>query len=480
MQIHKVSSKMAIKQVIQYNSSNRYFAGFLQSMIDESGIVGSLSQSDGSIILRLEDEDTKALEEFSTLTSKYLPHSLFLGDVQTINVQTHSTESKLSSPSYNISVCPKCLELLTDPSSSEYLNDSLVCNHYSNDSIQDYRDDKYYSPHYSNGSDILIIDPTTVHKLFMMTQDEVNALFSIEKPTLKVTIKDETLKELTGKKFINIKSPHSIKSNLVALNARESDVEYLFFEHSDDLKVVVVQNDITVIRDIRGVSNKLEELDSDSTINRFLNISKEAGFEKSSIAANLSTRSGISFLVSNDGVSKKVINFQEFKAKEVLELMAQDETKSKLLNNFAKKYPEIMEELSNNDEYNMFETIATILELEEKSFESVSDKSFEFHGNGGLKIDTNFDDDGFDYISFIGSIMSFKLADTDEHYLAYSIFEALGDMAISTLNQLKKKFKCENFVMMGDMFENSVLYSRILSKFELNKPYFSKGFALDD
>jgi len=128
----------------------------------------------------------------------------------------------------------------------------------------------------------------------------------------------------------------------------------------------------------------------------------------------------------------------------------------------------------------MFETVASILELKEKSFESVSDKSLEFHGNGGLKIDANYSDDGFDYVSFLGSIMSFKLADTDEHYLAYSIFEALGDMAISTLGQLKTKFKIDKFVMMGDMFENTVLYSRILSKFQLNNPYFSKGFALDD
>ncbi|MCF6310335.1 MAG: hydrogenase [Sulfurimonas sp.] len=471
---------MAIKQVIKYNSNNKYFVGFLQSMINESKVVGSVSQSNGSIVLRLEDEDTKALEEFSILSSKYLPHSLFLGEIQTIKVDTHSVESQITSPSYNISACPKCLELLTDPSSSNYLNDFIKCNHYSNEINQDYIDDKYYSPHYSHGSDLLVADSTKINKLFIMTDDEIKALLSIEKPTLKVTIKDETLKELTGKKFINIKSPHSIKSNLVALNARESEIEYLFFEHSDDLKVIVVQKNTTIIRDVRAVSNQLQNLDSDGVVNRFLNISQEAGFEKGSMAANLSTRNGISFIVSNQAGAKKVINFQEFKAKDVLELMRSDENKSKLLSNFTKKYPSIMRELSDNNDYNLFETISAILELEDKSFESVSDKSLEFHGNGGLKIDTNFSDDGFDYVSFIGSIMSFKLAGTDEHYLAYSIFEALGDMAITTLSQLKAKFKIENFVMMGDMFENSVIYSRILSKFQLAKPYFSKGFALND
>lgn len=480
MQIHKVSLKMAIKQVIKYTSDSKYFAGFLQSMIKESGIAGSISQADDSIVMRLDDSDEKAISDFSSLSNKYLAHSLFLGDIQTIQVDSQSLESDFKSPTYNISACPRCLEKLTDPASEDYLNDSLKCTHYSNEASEEFLDAKYYSPHYSEGSDLLVVNPNSINKLFIMTDEEVKALFSIEKPTLKVTIKDEVLRDLTGKNFINIKSPYSVKSNLVALNARESDIEYLFFESSDDLKVVVVQNNITVIRDARGVTRELKELNSDKSINRFLNIAQEAGYEKGSIAANLSTRDGISFMVSNETGSKKVITFDDFVLKDVLELMSKDENKSRLLLNFEKKFPDIMQELRQNDEYGIFETIATILELKDKSFESVSDKSLEFHGNGGLKIDAAFSDEGFDYVSFIGSIMSFKLADTDEHYLAYSIFEALGDMAISTLNQLKTKFKIDKFVMMGDMFENSVLYSRILSKFQLNNPYFSKGFALDD
>lgn len=124
--------------------------------------------------------------------------------------------------------------------------------------------------------------------------------------------------------------------------------------------------------------------------------------------------------------------------------------------------------------------IGTLLELKERNFNGVSDKGYEFRGNGGLKIDMNFNDKGFCYDDLIGSIISFKLAGVDTHYLAYSIFEAFGDMAINTLNQLKTKFKIENIIMMGDMFENSVLYSRILSKYQLSNPYFSKSIALDE
>ena len=181
----------------------------------------------------------------------------------------------------------------------------------------------------------------------------------------------------------------------------------------------------------------------------------------------------------NEVASKKVINFEEFNLKEVLLQMLNDPIRNKLIKNYANKYPEKYEDLKSND-YDVHGTLMCILDLDVKNFESLSDKALEFHGNGGLKIDMNFTDGGFDYSSLLGSVISFRLADVDTHYLAYSIFEAYGDMTIATLNQLKKKFKIDNFVMMGDMFENSIIYSRILSKFQLSNPFFSKDIAFDD
>lgn len=170
---------------------------------------------------------------------------------------------------------------------------------------------------------------------------------------------------------------------------------------------------------------------------------------------------------------------QQFSLEKIFEDILKDEKKSKLLTNFENKYPTIIATLKQNLNLNLFETLATILELDDISFYGLSDKSLEFRGNGGLKIDAYFNDTGFDYLSFIGSVMSFKLASTDDSYLAYSIFEAFGDMIISNCNQLKSTFNIENFIMMGDMFENNILYSRILSKFQLSNPYFSKDIAFD-
>jgi len=470
---------MAIKQIINYNSNAKYFAGFLQTIIDESEIKASVSQDDTKIELLLDDSDEKALATFSKNTTKYLPHSIFIDDIKSSSEAIDVIKSEFKSPSYNISLCPKCLSKITDPSSQNYLDDSIKCTHYTNIDSKEFFDNTIFSPNYSDGDTLLVVDSQSVNNLFLMTEDEVKTLFSIEKPILKVTIKDEELKEITSKKFLSIKSPYNSRSTLVALNAKESEVPYLFFKAQRELKAVVIKKDVNIIKDDLGLTKQLKEQNADKIINRFLNIKNEAGYTEA-IGTSFSLENGLSFLVSNEMDTKKVITLQEFILSEVLDLMQEDGIKQKLLQNFEKTYPEIFQELKENSEYNFFEALSCILELDNKSFESLSDKSLEFHGNGGLKIDTNFTDEGFDYGSFLGSVMSFKLAGVDEHYLAYSIFEAFGDMAITTLNQLKTKFKIDKFIMMGSMFENSVLHSRIITKFQLSNPYFSKAFALDD
>jgi hypothetical protein len=469
---------MSIKQIINYNSKNKYFAGFLNYIINETKITGNVTQENNKITLLLDNLDERKLEAFSTIVTKYLPHSIFLGTIETKSVDDRAFNLPFKSPSYDIALCPRCLENLTQPSSKKYLDDIIKCNHYSNDEVFKTSDLTLYSPHYSNYCTILLCNASKVDELFIITNDEKKVLFSIEKPTIKVTIKDETLKQITGKLYINIKSPYNVKSSLVAINAEDSGIDYMFFEDLNVTKVVVVQKKISIIKDKR-VSQSLSNFDNNN-INRFLNIANEIGNKNKAIGASLSNQHGISFIVSNEISYKKVLKFQKFDLQKLILDMKNDSIKCKLLDNFTLKYNNIISQLNSNEKYDLFEVLSIILQLNEKSFDAVCDKAYEFHGNGGLKIDMNFNNEGFDFVSFFGSIMSFKLANAKDSYLAYSIFEAFGDMTIETLNQLKKKFKIENIIMMGDMFENSVLYSRILSKYQMSNPYFSKAFALDD
>jgi hypothetical protein len=464
-----------IKQTIEYSSNNCYFTGFLQNIIDESGIRGEVERSDGKIILKLDDSSEELLYKFSELSTKELPHSIFIEDIKTEVTSEEVGDSRVECEPCNISLCPKCLEDISNPASPNYLDDSLVCTHYSNKEPFYYSDFTNFSPHYSEGASILISDASKIDELFILTADEKKLLFSIEKPTIKATIKSEEIKELTGRNFIDIKAPYNTRSTLVAINAKDAQMPYLFFNSEDDLKVVKVQENFSIIYANR-VAKRLEPLSENPTINRFENIAKEANYSEV-VGANLSTK-GISFIVKNAIDTIEAIKFGEFNLNKTLKEMERDEIRGKLIRNFGNKFPDILKRLKEKD-YNLFETLSIILNVKEIGFRGLSEKSLEFLGNGGLKIDLYFKDSDLDYSAFLGSVMSFKLAEADDHYIAYSIFEAIGDMSISVLNQLKKEFAIKNSIFMGDMFENSVLYSRILSKYQLSKPYFSKTIALD-
>jgi hypothetical protein len=51
-------------------------------------------------------------------------------------------------------------------------------------------------------------------------------------------------------------------------------------------------------------------------------------------------------------------------------------------------------------------------------------------------------------------------------------------MGIYVANQLSNKLGTKNFIVMGDIFSNNILYGRILTKFSISKPFFSKMYAL--
>ncbi len=470
---------MSIVQKIEYKANFKYFPGFIQHLLDQSGLNGSVTQeADGTIALILDEKEPEALEKFGHMTQKYLPHSIFIGEIKTEKSDKEPLKARFKSPAYPIAPCPICLKMLTDPASDRYLDDTIVCDHYSNDEVYEDSDYTIFSPHFNENDTILLADANKIADLFIVTEDEIKALFSIEKPTLKLTIKDEEIKRVTGKNYFRVKAPYNIKSSLAALSAKESGIEYLFFnERNNEPMLVMVQKNIHMVHDNR-VSEPLSNIDEDRCLNRFANVMAEAGFSEAT-CAYMSRRSGISFMVSNRHDRKRAVTFQPFDIEKSLKRMEEDSTRARLLQNFKEKFPAAYDRLQNRN-LDIYGAAAAVLELESDTYDALSDKSLEFHGNGGLKIDMNFNDEGFDYVAMLGSIMSFRLAGAETHYLAYSIFEAYGDMVVSVLGQLKNKFKIDNAVLLGDLFENSVLFSRVLSKLQNSKPYISAKIALDE
>jgi len=50
------------------------------------------------------------------------------------------------------------------------------------------------------------------------------------------------------KKFIYLKAPFDTRSTLAAINAKDSDISYLFFADNEDLKAITIQDNISIIK----------------------------------------------------------------------------------------------------------------------------------------------------------------------------------------------------------------------------------------
>lgn len=465
---------MVLIQKIIYNAPYEYFAGFLQNLCKDSGLKAQISQTEGFIELKVDQNDNEALQKFGKLTQKYLPHSIFFKDVETLQSDGEINPNNFKVKNYNLSPCPKCLELLNDPSSSEYLNDNLTCVHYGNsgEKVNDYTN---FSPHYSQGNTLLVTDAGKVDELFYMTENEKKALFSIEKPTLKVTIKDSDLIAQTKRHYIEVKSAPSVKSLLVALNAKESGISYLFFNDEYGLHARVIQDDVVLIQ--ANALENLKDYSSDVVANRFFNIKDESGYEDA-IGAYFDKELKFKFLLDTKKQgSKNVVSFKEFDLNDTIAQMKNDEIRTVLLKNFEAKFHDAYFDFIQMDSNDIFKAIAAILELK-GGYEAVSEKALEYRGSGGVKLDVKIANESFDTMNFLASIISFKLAGTTTAHIAYSVFESLADLGIDIMNQLKQRHEVQNFIVYGELFESSVFYSRIKSKFAMNNPYFAKAIGL--
>ncbi|HLD23179.1 MAG TPA: hypothetical protein VJA83_04495 [Sulfuricurvum sp.] len=139
------------------------------------------------------------------------------------------------------------------------------------------------------------------------------------------------------------------------------------------------------------------------------------------------------------------------------------EGSDRLISNVEKNHPELYTLLLKieNSDVNLFGATAMILGLEEESFSGVMKEALKFIGKGGLQIDTKVEDNRFNHVAFLSSIISYRLAGVDSVYLSYSIFESFGDYFSELLNEIKNKTKASDIVLCGGYFASQSLFSRM-------------------
>jgi hydrogenase maturation factor HypF (carbamoyltransferase family) len=127
---------------------------------------------------------------------------------------------------------------------------------------------------------------------------------------------------------------------------------------------------------------------------------------------------------------------------------------------------------------NLFEATAMILGLEEESFEGVMKEALKFIGKGGLQIDTKVEDNRFNHVAFLASIISYRLAGVDSVYLSYSIFESFGDYFSELLSEIKSKTKATEIVLCGSYFASQSLFSRLQRNLKNTPPLLNMSYPI--
>lgn len=171
-----------------------------------------------------------------------------------------------------------------------------------------------------------------------------------------------------------------------------------------------------------------------------------------------------SFLYYDGKKVIRVVPPKHFSGEGIIEAMRTlREGSDRLIDNIEKNHPRIYETLLRIEKGNvsLFEATAMLLDLEEESFEGVMKEALKFIGKGGLQIDTKVEDNRFNHVAFLASIISYRLADVGSVYLSYSIFESFGDYFSELLTEIKGKTNATDIVLCGSYFAGQSLFSRL-------------------
>jgi len=379
-------------------------------------------------------------------------------------------------------------------------------------------------------SKILITNLDKAKHDFLLLKQEINALFSVERPIIYATTTNEELK----KRVSSIVELKAFDDGFTLLLAKElTDLGYVFYEEGEkeyELKMDFLL-EINVLKDIKlfmnkgykllsngervlipkplnsnkvaiykdyvlneGVLDKIERFEkisaqevyvfkdeeiehpnikkADVAKSAFLSVLRENDIDEKSVGVYFGDEK--IFLYYNKKEIKRIFDFGEEPKNLIERIRNFREGSDKLVDNYIKRFGSLddLEKISG-----FFERAAFLIGID-GGFKELNILSMNFGGKGGLSVDCRIIDDRFSYEAFYASIMSYRLGETDKILLCYSIFESLGDFLSNTLNELGKKLKAKEFAICGKYITNSALFSRFARN--IPKTRTNREFSVDE
>lgn len=483
---------------IEFNTTNLYFKHIIKSLINEAKINGVCKQYNGFILIILEASG-EDIEAFFALLERKLPLSIFIGnsyvvdsfdetlkEIEDFDIKQNLT--LLTNDAIKNIILENNIDFFND---IEKIQNGGISRFETHNGLKDYfLPNKNIREDFENRGfevKLLITDITKVEELFDINMKDYQLLCSIERPLVKLKFKilKNANREFSSTNFIYAKIADDKEVVLFAKALKENEINFVLYVndevYQDGLKITYFKEQNLIIHGDKGLFPKY-----DFTANKKFNSSKDyfdenGGVYKAILAQSAkrliptvgvyfslnSTKSSISINIPTKGI-KQIISIPNIhnSIKNCFEEIADiDEHCVRLINNYLKKFPKVLEDDVPQDT-NGFESIINMCAkvLGVNSAKEFEDTALNTNLSSGIQIDMKLVSvDGVNYLDYrrtVQSIMAYKMADVDNITLMYSFYESLSEFICNYVNEIATDTKAKDIVLCGNMFANSIIFSK--------------------
>jgi len=504
--------------IIQYNFNYIHNNGLLTRLLNKiSKSFGDrvfLDRNEDNYLLESEGEQ-KELEEIAHKISSTIPSSIFLKSSSVKEISEFTATKRLleeNTKFYAVPFCIECQDRILNNTKDLNLNCD-ICG-FSNSEIdvedlevkasefeangecevQTFNGKRTFSK--TKGLSIICNDYANISEYFIITQSELNALTSVEKPSIRLKPKLKLKMEFDLiEPFYDVFLPDD--KITLALCSILKDTKIIFCNDIDLPKVSAILDRKLIIKSARDLQadstkNEIEMLRSIITEHKLVTPSVCA------IHLSHSTASTIFTFNSKIGHTKMVeFGKLPYSINEVFELIKNtDESGEKLINNLKLKNETLYEKMVSHKFDNshaqpltqLFAIISLILGLsEDKSIKRASAfleaTAIEFGGKSGPRIDYKVEkvDNVYtlELTKAIRSAISFKLAGVDNYLISFGVLDSLADFLATQAEDADANTSIDALFLSGNAFENRQLFLRTVNAIEPNyKVYTNERVAI--
>ncbi|AFI05266.1 hypothetical protein [Helicobacter cetorum] len=302
-------------------------------------------------------------------------------------------------------------------------------------------------------------------------------LASLEKPCIKASLKS-VFKDTFKNNEVMIQLPYDPILNLLCQILQDEGIEFVFV-HKCHYKEVLLDYKVlfnTPNRLITPAKNFV--LENKTATLHFKDELEFLGTTSNSIVIYLSFKHPTRLLLHANDSLKTLLNVR-FDLNEIFNTLKEDEKASKMLQNYAMKFPNLYKrllELSNHqlvgaNLLDFFQILGFVLGYSDSlDSHSIVSLAKEFLRPKGPRIDYKIINDNsfkmaLNFSKIIHSAMSFRLAGVDNETLSFGILDSLAEFLGNFIWDSSQNFSIEEVTIVGDFFGEKVFLDLFMQYF---------------